>query len=62
METVVAHPELQNLRRWMLLTRDAHDLYQNYAGFSPISIPFRHMERINMNIYQELKAQREAAE
>jgi GNAT superfamily N-acetyltransferase len=27
METILAHPELQGLRRWMLATRDAHGLY-----------------------------------
>ncbi len=27
MECVVQHPRLQNLRRWILLTRDAHGLY-----------------------------------
>lgn len=31
----VAHPELQNLRRWMLATRDAHGLYAQF-GFAPI--------------------------
>jgi len=28
MECVAAHPRLQNLRRWMLGTRDAHPLYE----------------------------------
>ncbi len=39
---VLAHPELQGLRRWMLATRDAHGLYAQY-GFTPIP-PDRFME------------------
>lgn len=31
----MAHPELQNLRRWLLATRDAHGLYAQ-VGFRPI--------------------------
>ena len=30
-ETVLSHPELQGLRRWMLATRDAHELYRKHA-------------------------------
>jgi GNAT superfamily N-acetyltransferase len=33
MELVFSHPELQGLRRWMLATRDAHELYRRY-GFA----------------------------
>jgi GNAT superfamily N-acetyltransferase len=28
MESIASHPELQGLRRWMLATRDAHELYR----------------------------------
>jgi len=38
-----AHPELQNLRRWMLGTRDAHGVYAP-LGFAPLGIPERYME------------------
>lgn len=38
METIVAHPELQGLRRWFLGTRDAHDLYRK-TGFSELGEP-----------------------
>jgi GNAT superfamily N-acetyltransferase len=31
METIHAHPELQNLRRWVLGTRDAHGLYAQFG-------------------------------
>jgi GNAT superfamily N-acetyltransferase len=34
-EEVLAHPELQGLRRWMLGTADAHELYRRY-GFSEL--------------------------
>jgi GNAT superfamily N-acetyltransferase len=34
MTTIVAHPSLQGLRRWLLATRDAHDLYAKF-GFCP---------------------------
>ncbi|MEP7051526.1 MAG: GNAT family N-acetyltransferase [Pseudomonadota bacterium] len=38
MEAVVAHPELQGLRRFMLATRDAHGLYEKF-GFAPLARP-----------------------
>lgn len=31
MEVIHAHPELQTLRRWMLGTRDAHGLYEQFG-------------------------------
>ena len=34
-ETVLAHPDLQHLRRFFLGTADAHSLYERY-GFRPI--------------------------
>lgn len=40
---IVSHPELQNLRRWILATKDAHGLYAQY-GFNPLSKPERFME------------------
>jgi GNAT superfamily N-acetyltransferase len=33
-ETILAHPELQGLRRFLLATRDAHGLYARF-GFGP---------------------------
>ncbi len=38
METIMAHPELQGLRRWSLATRDAHGLYAQF-GFTPLPKP-----------------------
>jgi GNAT superfamily N-acetyltransferase len=45
MQEILAHPELQGLRRWMLITRDAHKLYSAYAGFTAVAKPQNLMER-----------------
>ena len=42
-ECILNHPELQGLRRWMLATKDAHDLYRRY-GFTPLEHPEKLME------------------
>jgi GNAT superfamily N-acetyltransferase len=39
----MAHPELQGMRRWMLATRDAHQLYRRF-GFAELAAPERWME------------------
>ena len=44
MEVIAGHPELQNLRRWLLATRDAHELYAK-TGFTPLARPADFMER-----------------
>ena len=44
MAFVMAHPELQRIRRFMLATRDAHGLYEQF-GFTPLAHPERIMER-----------------
>jgi GNAT superfamily N-acetyltransferase len=54
METIIAHPEVQGLRRWMLATRDAHQLYARY-GFTPVAKPDRLMERHDPDVYAKLK-------
>jgi GNAT superfamily N-acetyltransferase len=43
--------DLQGFRRWVLLTRDAHGLYQQF-GFQAIAAPERYMERWTPNAYQ----------
>lgn len=43
METMLAHPDLQGLRRWVLATRDAHGLYSQF-GFTALVHPDRWME------------------
>ena len=45
-EVITAHPQLQGLRRWILATRDAHELYRRF-GFQEIGEPRRWMERAN---------------
>lgn len=37
-QTIVAHSELQGLRRWLLATADAHRLYSQF-GFEPLNKP-----------------------
>ncbi|MGH8237015.1 MAG: GNAT family N-acetyltransferase [Steroidobacteraceae bacterium] len=50
MDRVVAHPDLQGLRRMMLAMRDAHALYAKY-GFTPLAAPDRMMEVHKPNVY-----------
>lgn len=49
-ECVLAHPELQGLRRWLLGTRDAHGLYRQF-GFTPLQSPELLMELRNLDVY-----------
>ena len=49
-ETILRHPELQNLRLWCLRTADAHELYSRY-GFTPLQAPQRWMERFDPQAY-----------
>jgi len=51
MECVMQHPALQGLRRWILLTRDAHRLYAQF-GFTPLKAPERYMELHNATVYE----------
>jgi GNAT superfamily N-acetyltransferase len=51
MESVLSHPDLQNLRRWMLATADAHGLYRK-VGFTALSKPERIMEKLLTRPYQ----------
>jgi GNAT superfamily N-acetyltransferase len=51
MHAVVEHPALQDLRRWMLLTRDAHGLYRK-VGFTEPTTPERYMERVFPDVYK----------
>ena len=50
METIVNYPDLQNLRRWVLATRDAHELYEKF-GFTALKHPTRWMEKAAPNAY-----------
>lgn len=50
-KAIVSHPQLQDLRRWMLATRDAHGLYRQF-GFTELANPMIFMERHTPNVYQ----------
>ena len=52
METITSFPELQGLRRWILLTGDAHGLYKQF-GWKDISNPERWMELHNKDVYKQ---------
>ncbi|MEW6284927.1 MAG: GNAT family N-acetyltransferase [Chloroflexota bacterium] len=45
-ETVHTHPDLQGLRRWLLATRDAHGLYEQF-GWMPLDHPEHWMHKFN---------------
>ena len=51
LEAILAHPELQELRRFMLVTLDAHSLYQQY-GFGPPPNPERLMAIVRTDLYR----------
>ncbi|MBX3243803.1 MAG: GNAT family N-acetyltransferase [Acidobacteria bacterium] len=50
MSTILEHPDLQGLRRWVLATKDAHGLYAQF-GFSELRFPERWMERAANDAY-----------
>jgi GNAT superfamily N-acetyltransferase len=50
MHAIMSHPGLQNLRRWSLVTQDAHGLYKQF-GFTPLAKPDGYMEIRNPNVY-----------
>jgi Acetyltransferase (GNAT) family len=47
---ILAHPELQGMRRWLLGTRDAHGLYRPF-GFAEPALPFSFLERVDRAVY-----------
>ena len=51
MECIVQHPALQGLRRWILLTRDAHGLYSQF-GFTALKAPEVYMELHRADVYE----------
>jgi GNAT superfamily N-acetyltransferase len=52
MQCVMAHPDLQGLRRFSLATRDAHELYRPF-GFTEVQNPGRLMEIVRPGIYTQ---------
>ncbi|HEU4931381.1 MAG TPA: GNAT family N-acetyltransferase [Pyrinomonadaceae bacterium] len=49
MEVILAHPKLQGFRRWVLATKDAQGLYEQF-GFIKLHRPERWMERPDPNM------------
>jgi GNAT superfamily N-acetyltransferase len=49
-ETIRARPELQGLRRWLLVTRDAQNLYHR-CGFETPPSSYSFLERVDRGIY-----------
>jgi GNAT superfamily N-acetyltransferase len=45
-QTILEHPDLQGLRRWILATRDAHGLYAQF-GFAALENPDRYMTKFD---------------
>lgn len=45
LQTILAHPEFKQLRRWCLVTKDAHRLYHR-LGFTDLQRPERHLEKV----------------
>lgn len=52
MEVIMSHPDLQGLRRIMLATRDAHELYKKF-GFTPLNNVDRWMHIHDLGIYKQ---------
>jgi GNAT superfamily N-acetyltransferase len=50
MDGIMAHPDLQGLRRFMLATRDAHGLYRQF-GFTAPMRPEVLMEKHDPDVY-----------
>lgn len=51
MRELLTHPDLAGLRRWMLVTRDAHGLYEP-LGFRKPADPARYMEIVKRDVYK----------
>lgn len=51
MQHIMAHPQLQGLRSWFLVTRDAQGLYKQF-GFSVPENPERLMRIVDTDIYK----------
>jgi GNAT superfamily N-acetyltransferase len=50
MQELMTHPDLLGLRRFGLVTRDAHGLYEKF-GFAPLANPNGHMEIARPGLY-----------
>ncbi len=50
MNAITDFPDFKNLRRWMLVTTDAHFLYEK-SGFRIVAKPEKFMEKHRSNLY-----------
>ena len=46
-ESILRHPELKDMRRWVLVTNDAHGLYKQF-GFTAIENPEQWMQMFRL--------------
>lgn len=53
MQTITEHPALQGLKKWVLVTKDAHGLYEKF-GWKPLAYPQIWMEKINQDFGKEM--------
>lgn len=51
MEVIMSHPDLQRLRRMILVTKDAHGLYEQF-GYVPLINVERWMEKLDPDVYK----------
>jgi GNAT superfamily N-acetyltransferase len=51
MECILEHPALEGMRRWILVTRDAHGFYEHF-GFTPLKSAERYMELHRPDLYE----------
>jgi len=51
-QTIIAYPKLQELRRWLLATKDAHPFYQPF-GFQTLNNPDRFLEKWSPDTYKK---------
>jgi GNAT superfamily N-acetyltransferase len=58
MALAMDHPKLQGLRRWNLVTNDAHGLYRQF-GFKPPAHIERYMERLDTDVYKREAAKQQ---
>lgn len=61
MEVIISHPELQGFRRWVLATKDAHEMYRRF-GFDELKRPERWMERHDPNTQERPDYWRDAVD
>jgi len=59
-ETILERPELQGLKRWMLVTRNAQTLYRRCGFHEPLPL-YDVMERADMGVYQRAAEPAETA-